>query len=234
MSLTIIMPAYNEEACIRDAVQEVCGHVLAVVPGARLLVIDDGSRDGTGGILDELASQNAAVEVLHKANGGHGDSLAFGLNRAAGEYVMLLDSDRQIPLDDFAKHWEQRGPSTMLSGVRVHRQDPLPRLLLTSAIRGAIRCLFGRRIRDGNVPYKIFPRALWEQARDAMPAGSLTPSLFLAILAARDPRIQFVEVPVTHLARRSGKVSLVSWRLVHFCCRAAGQLMRLWWSCHRP
>ncbi len=226
-SLTIIMPAYNEEGCIRDAVRDVGEAVLTAVPNAVLLVVNDGSRDRTGVILDEIAREHANVDILHQENGGHGSALLAGLARANAEYILLLDSDRQIPLTDFAAHWEQRRPDTVLCGVRTNRCDPGHRLLLTRLVRLAIRVLFGRTLNDGNVPYKLVPAPAWERIRPLLPPDTLTPSLFLAIAAARDPQIQLVEVPVAHLPRRSGKVSLVSWRLVRFCFRAGVQLLQL-------
>ncbi len=69
--LSVIMPAYNEEGSIRDAVRDVEQHVLAHVPGAELVVVNDGSKDNTGALLDELAAGNERVRAIHQQNGGH-------------------------------------------------------------------------------------------------------------------------------------------------------------------
>ena len=82
--LTIVMPAYNEEQGIAEAVAEVLREVVARVPGSELVVVDDGSRDATGRILDELARAEPALRVIHQPNGGHGRALRTGLDAAAG------------------------------------------------------------------------------------------------------------------------------------------------------
>ena len=92
------MPVYNEEGAIVAAVDEVREHVLALIPESELVVVDDGSRDSTGRLLDDLSAADTRIAVIHQANGGHGAALLTGLNAARGDYVFLIDSDRQIPL----------------------------------------------------------------------------------------------------------------------------------------
>ena len=92
--LTAIMPAYNEEEAIEAAVGEVRGQVLDAVPGSDLIVVDDGSRDRTGAILDQLSAADPRVKVIHQPNGGHGAALRTGMERANGQLLFLLDSDR--------------------------------------------------------------------------------------------------------------------------------------------
>src|SRR5690349_17973819 len=99
------MPVYNEEGAIVQAVDEVQRHVLDFVPGSQLIVVDDGSRDRTAELLDQAAAADPRVMVIHQANGGHGNALLTGLKAATGEYLFLIDSDRQIPLDEFPKAW---------------------------------------------------------------------------------------------------------------------------------
>jgi glycosyltransferase involved in cell wall biosynthesis len=107
LRLSVIMPVYNEEGAIVAAVDEVKQFVLAFVPESELVVVDDGSRDGTGPLLDAAASGDPRIRVIHQPNGGHGAALLAGLKAAQGEYVFLIDSDRQIPLDNFNAAWTE-------------------------------------------------------------------------------------------------------------------------------
>lgn len=224
MQLTVVMPAYNEEACIADAVGEVRQHVLDRVPDSELLVVNDGSKDGTGRILDALAAADSRVRVIHQVNGGHGRALLTGLDGATGEYLFLIDSDRQIPLEAFAVLWEEARLGDGAFGVRAKRHDPLHRLLLTRLVRGAIALLFGVRVRDANIPFKIVRRSIWEDARPYIPDDTLTPSLFLAIFAATaGASIAYRRVP--HRERETGVVSIRHWKLLKFCTRALRQLV---------
>ena len=97
--LSVIMPVYNEEGAIVAAVDEVKQFILEFVPESELVVVDDGSRDDTGRLLDAAASGDPRIRVIHQPNGGHGAALLTGLKASHGEYIFLIDSDRQIPLD---------------------------------------------------------------------------------------------------------------------------------------
>lgn len=223
--LTVVMPAYNEEDGIAAAIGDVQREVLALVPAAELVVVDDGSRDGTGPILDRLAAEDPRLRVIHQPNGGHGRALRTGLDAACGEYVLLIDSDRQIPLDGFAAVWSRvRSNGTLaVLGVRRERRDPFLRLVLTAVVRHAVRLLFGVRLGDANAPFKLLPRRIWLDARELIPDDTLAPSLFLAIfLKRRGGVVEEIEVP--HRARQTGR-AIDTWQLVRLCGRGFAQLI---------
>jgi dolichol-phosphate mannosyltransferase len=225
--LSVIMPVYNEEGAIASAIDEVQRQVLDLVPGSELIVVNDGSRDGTAAIVDNLAAIDPRVQVLHKPNGGHGSALLAGLDVAHGEFVFLIDSDRQIPLDEFARAWEHmlKG-SDAVFGVRRRRYDPALRLYLSGLVRQSINVLFNVELHDANVPYKLFRRAIWNQARECVPDGTLAPSLFFAIVA-KSRGYNIVEIDVTHKERDTGEVSLRRMRLLKFCAAGLSQLLAL-------
>jgi glycosyltransferase involved in cell wall biosynthesis len=219
------MPAYNEEGGVADAVRAVQEHVFAVVPNAELVAVNDGSRDNTGAILDELAARDPRVHAVHKKNGGHGPALISGLAAARGDYLFLIDSDNQIPLESFGPLWQkvQNGYDAAF-GVRRVRSDARLRRVLTRVIRAALTLLFGVRLRDANIPFKVFTRALWNDAAPFIPADTLAPSIFFAVHAARrGAKIAFVEVG--HRDRTTGTVSIRRWKLIKFCARAWRQLL---------
>lgn len=225
MPLTVAMPVYNEEGAIALAVDDVQRDVLDRVPGAELVVVNDGSRDGTGALLDGIADRDARVRVIHQANRGHGGALMAALSEARGEYVFLVDSDRQIPLDRFADAWSRIDAGRDgVFGVRHRRQDPVIRMGLTKLIRVVIRVLFGVDIRDANIPYKLLRRSLWQEARACIPDGTLAPSLFLAIFV-RLRGYDVAEVDVGHRERDTGEVSIRRLKLLKFCARGFRQLL---------
>jgi dolichol-phosphate mannosyltransferase len=225
--LSVIMPVYNEEGAIVAAVDEVQRHVLDLVPGSQLVVVNDGSRDRTPQLLDAIAAADARIRVIHQANGGHGSALLTGLNAASGEYIFLIDSDRQILLDDFAIAWDSvMAGRDAVFGVRRRRFDPAFRLYLSRLINESVNVLFRVKLQDANVPFKLFRRAIWSDAKECVPEGTLAPSLFLAVVA-KSRGYNIVELEVTHKERDTGEVSLRHFRLVKFCARALVQLIRL-------
>lgn len=227
MPLSVVMPVYNEEDAIVAAVEEVRRLVLDYVPGSELVVVNDGSRDRTGVLLDGAAAQDPRVRVIHQPNTGHGGAVMAALGAARGEFVFMLDSDRQIPLDDFPKAWgEIAAGRDAVFGVRRRRHDPVLRLYLTVVIRAAVRLLFGVQLYDANVPYKLLRKSIWDEARPLVPDDTLAPSLFLAIIAKRRGH-DIVELDVTHKERDTGEVQIRRMKLLKFCARGLSQLLTL-------
>lgn len=225
--LSVVMPVYNEEEAIVLAVDDVQRHVLAVVPGAELVVVDDGSRDRTGQLLDDIAVKDSRVRVIHQKNAGHGGAVMAALTAARGDYVFLIDSDRQIPLDDFGAAWREIGAGRDgVFGVRRRRYDPALRLYLTAIIRNAINMMFGVRLHDANVPYKLLRKSIWEEARPLVPDGTLAPSLFLAIITKLRGH-DIAELDVMHKERDTGEVSIRRMKLLKFCARGLSQMLEL-------
>lgn len=223
--LSVVMPAYNEADGITVAIDAVEAQVLDQVSGSELVVVNDGSRDQTGAILDARAALDPRIRVVHKPNGGHGPAIMTGLAEAGGEYLFLIDSDNQIPLEDFAPLWASvTSGARGAFGVRRVRHDAWIRRVLTVVIRGSLRVLFRVRIYDANVPFKLFHRDLWHAAAPYIPEGTLAPSLFLAIHAARTgAEVRFH--PVGHRDRETGTVSIRRWKLFKFCATAFQQML---------
>jgi glycosyltransferase involved in cell wall biosynthesis len=219
------MPVYNEQASVVLSTAEVQRHVLDVVPGAELIVVDDGSTDESGRVLDAIAAADPRVRVIHQPNSGHGGALMRALTSAQGDYVLLVDSDRQIALDSFSTAWAhvQRGHDGVF-GVRRRRHDPALRLYLMRLVRFAIRLLFGVRIFDANVPYKLLRRSIWTDAAGCIPPGTLAPSLFLALFA-KLRGCDIVEMDIEHRPRTAGTTSIRRLRLLAFSAKAFAQLL---------
>ncbi len=225
--LSVIMPVYNEEDAIVLAVDDVQRHVLDHVPGAELVVINDGSRDRTRPLLDEIAGKDPRVRVIHQQNTGHGGAVMAGLASARGECVFLVDSDRQIPLDEFSRAWREfTAGRDAVFGVRRRRHDPPLRLYLTMVVRGAVHLLFGVRLQDANVPFKLLRTTIWHEARPLVPDGTLAPSLFLAIIAKLRGH-DVAELEVQHKQRDTGEVSIRRLKLLKFCARGLSQMLEL-------
>ncbi|MDF1504578.1 glycosyltransferase family 2 protein [Roseisolibacter sp. H3M3-2] len=207
-TLSVVMPAYNEAAHIERSVSEWHDGVVAAVPGAELVVVDDCSTDDTGARLAALAERLPALRVLRTPrNAGHGPALRLALEQCAGEWVFQTDSDRQHAPDDFWALWERRDAADFVFGVRDARADGAFRALVSGVLRLVNLAVWQRWVRDANCPFKLMRRRALEPILVRIPRDAFIPMVMIAILARRgDARVR--EVRVRHFARRAGHQSL--------------------------
>ena len=211
--LSIVMPVYNESGVIADVVDELNRDVVARMPGTEIVLVDDGSTDGTPAILDRLAGAHAHVLVLHaERNQGHGPSLRMAFETSSGEWLFQMDSDGQQRAAEIWDLWALREQADLVVGVRRERNEGRHRAFVSLAARLAGRIAGGGRLRDVNVPFKLIRRAVWEDLRGDIPARPVAPSLLIAV-GARVRGWRVSEVEISHLPRRVGE-STVDLRLL--------------------
>lgn len=219
------MPAYNEAGNIKEAVDDLINHVMNVVPECECIIVNDGSKDDTGKILDELASHEPRLKIVHQQNAGHGVALMTGLAHCQGDYILLLDSDRQIPVSAFALLWDLRDDNDAVIGYRVSRQDPAIRLLLSALIRFTLRVMSAGTLQDANVPFKLLKREAYLNIRPLLPLTCTAPSLFLSVVLSRRAA-KVLECPVYHRPRTQG-ASINGWKLMKTCWKGLMELVTL-------
>ncbi len=224
VELSIVMPAYNEEVAIAAAVQDILTHVSPVVGSSEIVVVNDGSKDRTAQILNDLAAREPRLRVIDRVNGGHGPALITGLNAAQGETLLLLDSDRQIALDGFAGAWRAYRTGDAFIGIRADRHDGPLRAVISRTMRAFLGLTFGKTPRDPNIPFKLVSRAAWERAAPAIGPDNPLPSVLLALhLAMSGAKI--VQEPIRHRAREGSVSELRGMKLMRFCLLAARTLV---------
>jgi len=89
-AVSVIVPAYNAEAYLREALES---SVMQTVPPIEVIVVNDGSTDGTGAVADDVAREHATVRVIHQENGGPAVARNTAIAAATGEYLAFLDAD---------------------------------------------------------------------------------------------------------------------------------------------
>jgi glycosyltransferase involved in cell wall biosynthesis len=227
-TLTILMPAHNEEQIIAAAVTEWHTEVISKLPGSRLLVVDDASTDGTPDELRRLAATLQRVEFIRRpVNGGHGQALLTGFRQIDTEFTFQTDSDRQHSPTDFWRLWELRGQFDFVFGVRSKRQDGAFRRVIATLMRALIWLLWQVWVADANCPFKLMRSQALAAVLRRIPEDAFIPMVMVAILARR-LQYRVAEVSVRHLPRRGGSQSLhglARWCRVAWLC--AGQLARL-------
>ncbi|WP_055550261.1 glycosyltransferase family 2 protein [Streptomyces sp. NBRC 110028] len=231
MELAIVMPARNEEGCIRQTLDEwlnvLSSSGLTSEKAVQVIVIDDGSTDRTTAILAELAAADPRIRFVRQTGIGHGPSVVNGYRLAldsGAEHIFQVDSDNEFDPYEFPKIWQHRDRAPFVFGCRVRRSTPPSRRFISLSLRLLLKFLFRVRIPDSNVPYRLMNRYYLGFAVENIPPGVFIPNVCIAILA-HILQVPVIHVPITHRKRTTGKVSIVSWRLVRACLQCLGQLL---------
>jgi glycosyltransferase involved in cell wall biosynthesis len=221
-----MMPVYNESGVISEVVAELTRDVLDRLPGAELVMVDDGSTDETPSILDGLADADSRVRVIHAdRNHGHGPSLRRAFDESGGEWLLQMDSDGQQVPAELWDLWGLRDGADLLVGVRRGRSEGRHRDLVSAAARWANRAVGGGRLRDVNVPFKLIRHAVWEDLEPDIPHSPVAPSLLIAVGASvRGWRVS--EVEISHRPRRAGHSTVDLRKLVRLSAGALRELIR--------
>ena len=201
MDLSILIPAFNEDACIAAMVRETACVLHGLGRSFEILVVDDGSTDLTWTCLNHLRAEVSELRALHLAtNSGQSAALLAGFRAARGQIFVTLDADGQNDPSDIPALVAGLETCDLCCGYRVRRQDVWSKRI-GSRVANAIRNLVLReRIRDTGCTLKAF-RAEWAQF---LPMQFRGMHRFIpALLAMAGARI--TEIPVNHRPRTAGK-----------------------------
>jgi glycosyltransferase involved in cell wall biosynthesis len=221
--ISVVLPAFNEEAVIAETVRR-CIEVLSVLaPDFEIIVVDDGSRDRTGEIAEQLAAADARVRVVHnRPNKGYGGALIAGFSAMTKPLTFFMDADGQFDIADIARllPLREKGYRAVL-GYRKQRNDAWLRKVNAWGWNRLGRLLFGLRIRDVDCAFKLYDTNL-VQVCDVVANGAMVNTEMLVKL--KKLGIPYVEVPVHHYPRTHGKATGADLRVIAHAFR---ELLRL-------
>lgn len=234
LDIAVVMPAYNEEGCIAEVVNIWTSFLQQHFPNkSRLIVVNDGSKDGTGAILDELSAQNELLIVVHKPNGGHGKAVVTAYEQAVllnPDYVFQTDSDDQFVCEDLLKLWNLRTKSDFILGYRQQRFDAPFRLFVTQVLKYSIFTIYGTLIADSNIPFRLFKTNYLKKLLAQLPQPvPFAPNIFLAVMAKKHGQETF-NIPITHKSRQTGEVSIQKMKLLKVCWQSFKELAAFRWE----
>jgi glycosyltransferase involved in cell wall biosynthesis len=228
-ALSYFFPAHNEEANLRGLVEEALAALPAIAETFEIVIVDDGSRDATPGIADELAAADPRIRAVHhRVNLGYGAALRSGFAASRMALLAFTDGDRQFRVADLARLTERyaAGDADVVVGYRIRRADPVLRTLYAKAYRLANRIFFGLRVTDVDCACKLFRR----EALDGISVesgGAFFSAELLIKLGAAGRRI--VEVGVPHYPRTAGSATGARPQVILRAIRDFWRLrLRLW------
>lgn len=160
IDLTIVLPAYNEEASLSDGLAQ-CRQLIEDLEDWKIevVVVDDGSSDNTDVVLKTVQQETGWLRVIrHPTNLGYGAALKTGFAAARGKYVFYTDSDNQFDLRELKTHVALIEDADLVAGFRVYRFDPLARLVASWFYNRLVRVLFRVKVRDVDCSFKLMRR----------------------------------------------------------------------------
>ncbi len=231
--LSYFFPAHNEESNLGPLVEEALLALPSLADRFEIVIVDDGSRDGTGGIADRLvAAHPETVRVVHhRVNLGYGAAIRSGLRAARFAFVAFTDGDRQFKVADLARLTERMSRADapdVVIGFRIKRADPVIRTIYAKSYRLANRVFFGLRATDVDCACKLFRREALAGIRVESGGAFLSAELLIK-LRARGRSV--VEVGVPHYPRTAGSPTGAKPQVIVRAVRDFWSLrLRLWAS----
>jgi glycosyltransferase involved in cell wall biosynthesis len=200
--LSIVLPCYDEADNVAAAVADAQRAAERWADDHEVIVVDDGSRDGTRAIAEALAAADGRVRVVaHDVNRGYGAALRTGFAASTAPWVLLTDGDRQFDLDELGAMVPFSEDHDIVAGFRMDRADPPHRRLAAHAWNRLVRRSFGIDVRDVDCAFKLMRgdalRALPLESDGAMISTELC-------VRARLAGWRVTEVGVHHLPRQAG------------------------------
>lgn len=224
-ALTVVIPVFDEEAALVATLDEWLLALDRLLPrgaGAsyEVILVDDGSRDGTPALLAAYAKDDIRV-ACHAHNLGYGRALKTALALARAPWILTVDADGTYPADALPALWHLREHADMVIGARRHEPDPLKSIVKRALFELAAR-LAGRPVPDLNTGLRLVRRDLLHAWQDALPDGfSATTTMTMAGLV-EGHRVAWVE---TDYRRRLGRSKF---HPIHDTARLTRQIVRTW------
>lgn len=201
-SISLVLPFYDEALNAGAVIAGAAGVLDGLAADYEIIAVDDGSVDGTAGILDRLAAADSRIKPVHHArNQGYGMALRSGITAAKNDWLLFCDGDGQFPPEELKKFLPYLPDYPVVLGFRIDRQDPWHRKLNSYIYNQASRFLLGARIRDLNCAMKAFHRSVFKDVRFRTCGQTIYLDVLSQVFAGKT---RFVELGVRHLPRAAG------------------------------
>ncbi len=215
-NLSVILPTYRERdnlaVLIPQIEQEFVGNLLEIV------IVDDGSHDGTVELVEELNKPHNNIRIIVRpALLGIGSALRLGYNEAVGTYILSSDADLSFSVSDMRALYEKiQTGFDLVTGYR-HGGGAYERTTRAVVIKywvsnlgnKMVRAVSGVKIRDFSANFRVIRRTAWEEIKTRENTNAI---LFEMIVKAYRKKMRITEIPVTFSERRFGSSKLKLWK----------------------
>jgi len=224
--LSVFFPAYNDSGTIASMVIRTVKTASELTPDFEIIVVDDGSADGTAEIADELARTYPQVRAVHHPiNRDYGAALQTGFRAATKPLIFYTDGDAQYDPAELSLLWPRMTADVdLVNGYKISRADPLHRIVIGRIYHYIVSTLFGLKLRDVDCDFRLMRRSIFDRINLEKTSGIICVEMMKKI---QDAGFRVVEVPVHHYHRAFGKSQFFNYRRL---LRTGRDLLRLWYA----
>jgi glycosyltransferase involved in cell wall biosynthesis len=202
-SLSVILPAHNEEEAIATTVHEVIETLSAWMLDFEVIVVDDGSQDHTGVILDIIAATHPCLKVIHHSvNQGYGAALVSGFEAVTTDLAFFMDSDGQFDIHDLEQFFPLIEEYDAVLGYRIDRQDTWMRRVNAWGWKILVGMVFGIYVRDVDCAFKLYPADFFHEYKLETRGAMINTEILYKFTRAGNT---YTQVGVRHLPRHGGR-----------------------------
>jgi glycosyltransferase involved in cell wall biosynthesis len=224
--LSVFFPAYNDSGTIASMVIRTVKTASELTTDFEIIVVDDGSADGTADIADELARTYPQVRAVHHPiNRDYGAALQTGFRAATKELIFYTDGDAQYDPAELALLWASMSPDAdLVNGYKISRADPAHRIVIGRVYHYIVSLLFGLKLRDVDCDFRLMRRSIFDRINLEKTSGIICVEMMKKI---QDAGFRIVEVPVHHYHRAFGTSQFFNFRRLF---RTGRDLLLLWYA----
>ncbi len=220
-SLSVVIPAYNEAGNLESIVHHVVAELERFINNFEIVIVNDGSHDGTGSLADRLAAEDMRISVVHHPfNIGYGGAQKSGFKQASKKWAVVVPADHQFDASDLEKFLEVCDETDIISSYRIKRQDPWVRSFVSGFYNRYMRIAHGVTLKDLNW-VKMFKRDIFNKI-DIETHGFSVDAEIVVKAIALGYRVK--QIPVTHYSRTWGNPTGVNFGNLY---RTGVELLRL-------
>ena len=204
-SLSVVLPAHNEEEAIATTVHEVIETLSRLMLDFEIIVVDDGSQDDTGAILDTHSATYPCLKVIHHpVNQGYGAALVSGFEAASRDLTFFMDSDGQFDIHDLARFLPLIEEYDAVLGYRIDRQDTWMRKVNAWGWKILVGLVFGIHVRDVDCAFKLYPTSFFREYKLETRGAMINTEILYKFTRAGNT---YTQLGVRHLPRHGGRAT---------------------------
>jgi len=225
-AVSAFFPCYNDELSIPTMVRDARAALQQRVDDFEIIVVDDGSADGSVAVLEALSTEVPELRIVrHETNRGYGGALISGFAAATRPWVFYTDGDAQYDASELVRCIDAVEADTdIVQGWKMGRGDPWYRKVIGRLYHHVVRIMFRLPVRDTDCDFRLIRRTLLDRVELTSTTGTICVEMMRKFTQAG---AQFVEVGVSHRARPFGRSQFFR---IPAIARSLAALVVLWWN----